>query len=356
MSALEEIYKEYVNMRKHGLDSREATRALRGYIDPLPQRAKEHLASQFRRWEQKLAARNQAQQQQQQARQPKRPPQQPPQPQSQSQRPEPPAQPPIQNDAPPQEPLWIDSSAQAAPNTSSPHQETEQTSDNWDIPTDTYDWDGAIDTDPPVFDNSLPLSESKPLGTGWTGVLRAIPDDEDKGDTWVECVNCNRKNRLRDVFCYSCGHMLEDATQKVDTRQFSEATNDLYSDEYFGMDSVMVLSSRSGSDNIRFELRPQRHQKEIVVGRTSDTSTVRPDADLTEAGAAELGVSRLHLSVTHDAETETVQIRDLGSANGTFVNGQKVLPTERRVLRSGDELRLGRLVMRVKFSHPGQPL
>ena len=45
-------------------------------------------------------------------------------------------------------------------------------------------------------------------------------------------------------------------------------------------------------------------------------------------------------------------VSDLGSANGSFINGQRLLAKEIRVLRHGDELRLGKLVMTVSFRHP----
>jgi pSer/pThr/pTyr-binding forkhead associated (FHA) protein len=50
-------------------------------------------------------------------------------------------------------------------------------------------------------------------------------------------------------------------------------------------------------------------------------------------------VSRVHCRLTADRSDQLV-VEDLGSTNGTEVNGQKV---ERAVLREGDRLRLGRL-------------
>jgi pSer/pThr/pTyr-binding forkhead associated (FHA) protein len=61
----------------------------------------------------------------------------------------------------------------------------------------------------------------------------------------------------------------------------------------------------------------------------------------------EQGVSRRHLSITRDHDTVTVT--DLGSANHTYLNGQRLIPFEHRILRDNDELRLGRLVIRVAF-------
>jgi pSer/pThr/pTyr-binding forkhead associated (FHA) protein len=48
----------------------------------------------------------------------------------------------------------------------------------------------------------------------------------------------------------------------------------------------------------------------------------------------------------------TVVIVDLDSVNHTYINGQRLHPKEVRVLRDGDELRLGKLSIKVTFKHP----
>jgi pSer/pThr/pTyr-binding forkhead associated (FHA) protein len=42
---------------------------------------------------------------------------------------------------------------------------------------------------------------------------------------------------------------------------------------------------------------------------------------------------------------------DMGSANGVYVNGQKLVAKEERVLRDGDQLRLGQLVLDAAYRH-----
>ena len=172
--------------------------------------------------------------------------------------------------------------------------------------------------------------------------------------TWATCPNCGKKNRRVDVFCYACGNILEPEGGKFDTQHFSNATNDLYRDDYFGPDSVMIVELRDSEQY--FELRPQNRDHEVVVGRSTGNSAMIPDIDLAEHQGDKLGVSRLHLAIKHDAEHDAVQIYDLGSSNGTYINGQKLHPKELRVLRHNDELRLGRLVMRVFFNHPGEEI
>ena len=56
-------------------------------------------------------------------------------------------------------------------------------------------------------------------------------------------------------------------------------------------------------------------------------------------------VSRLHCQLI--ATADTLQVRDLGSTNGTFVNGKRVKAAE---LREGDTLSVGRLELVVSRS------
>ena len=54
-------------------------------------------------------------------------------------------------------------------------------------------------------------------------------------------------------------------------------------------------------------------------------------------------VSRLHCRLNF--ETDTLDVEDLGSTNGTWVNGRKVI---RSPLVEGDEIRVGRVIFAVK--------
>ncbi len=170
--------------------------------------------------------------------------------------------------------------------------------------------------------------------------------------TWVNCPNCGKTNQRHEVFCYSCGHLLEPVKGAYDTRPLQDKDNQPLDSEFFGTDSVLVLRVRGSTDS--YEIRPQKSDQEMVIGRSTKGSVLAPDIDLTNKQGADLGVSRLHVSVRYDADHNTVLISDLGSANGTFMNGQRIAPKEVRVLRHGDELRLGKLVMMASFRHPGR--
>jgi hypothetical protein len=88
--------------------------------------------------------------------------------------------------------------------------------------------------------------------------------------------------------------------------------------------------------------------EEIILGRYDSSTGEAPDVDLNDYGAKEEGVSRRHAAII--AEEDALKVIDMGSANATFINGQKLIAHQARILRDGDELRLGRLVIRVHFA------
>src|SRR5579859_2008041 len=85
----------------------------------------------------------------------------------------------------------------------------------------------------------------------------------------------------------------------------------------------------------------------IRVGRTCLQGDVQPDVDLTSFSSAQLQISRLHLQLRR--RNGLVYLTDLGSANGTWLNGRRLLPNTELLLRDGDELRLASLVIHVKY-------
>jgi hypothetical protein len=86
----------------------------------------------------------------------------------------------------------------------------------------------------------------------------------------------------------------------------------------------------------------------VTLGRRYDNAPPgQPHVDLTRFGAEECGVSRLHVRLRRKGTL--VYVADMGSLNGTHLNGRRLIPDGERLLRNGDELCLGRLRIRVRF-------
>jgi hypothetical protein len=93
-------------------------------------------------------------------------------------------------------------------------------------------------------------------------------------------------------------------------------------------------------DPIQTHIRDQ-----LVIGRLVPDAGNQPDIDLTPYGGIPQGVSRRHLMITK--EGNLLKVTDLGSTNGTYLNGVRLQPRQPRLLRTGDRLSLGQLVIRV---------
>ncbi len=83
---------------------------------------------------------------------------------------------------------------------------------------------------------------------------------------------------------------------------------------------------------------PIASEKEIFIGRANDLEVV----------LVEDMVSRKHARVA--LQGETLSIEDLGSTNGTFVNGEKI---KRARLKEGDRVLIGTSIIRVAMSELG---
>jgi FHA domain-containing protein len=87
--------------------------------------------------------------------------------------------------------------------------------------------------------------------------------------------------------------------------------------------------------------------KETVFGRFDPDRLDGSQVDLSPYGGRKKGVSRIHAAIYRSKHT--LSLADLGSSNGTYLNGEHLQPQQSRVLRDGDEVRFGELAAKVHF-------
>lgn len=88
-------------------------------------------------------------------------------------------------------------------------------------------------------------------------------------------------------------------------------------------------------------------RKSMLLGRSDNKSHTIPDIDLHPFNAYQMGVSRQHAVIA--ARNSRITIRDLDSANGTFVNDVRIESGKEYRLRHGDLIRLGQLEIQLMF-------
>jgi pSer/pThr/pTyr-binding forkhead associated (FHA) protein len=104
-------------------------------------------------------------------------------------------------------------------------------------------------------------------------------------------------------------------------------------------EAVLIVHVQSADAPIQITVR-----EESVIGRRDPTNSSAPDLDLTPYGGYQMGISRRHAVIR--VRSNRLEVVDLGSRNGTYLNGFALKPHQPMGLRSGDELRLGKITIR----------
>lgn len=164
------------------------------------------------------------------------------------------------------------------------------------------------------------------------------------------CPNCQSGNREGVLFCEDCGQPLT-SVPSVATRQLDRQKNGFggrvtaastWGTARFMDAAVLVIHIRDAVEPLT--VTPGA---ETLIGRADVSSRTTPTVDLAPFGAQEKGVSRMHATIRRS--DESLLLIDMGSVNGTYLNGQRLMVDHPHVLRDGDEVRLGKLVMHIYF-------
>lgn len=163
----------------------------------------------------------------------------------------------------------------------------------------------------------------------------------------LRCKNCQNINPAGSIFCAECGAQLitgDLVTQNIRTDQvratFGDEAPQAKSPSFLEVDAWGTLHLMENG-----QILPLSTRNDYTLGRISEGQPVMPDIDLTPYNAYANGVSRLHVLIRRDGKR--IILMDLGSANGSYVNGKRLTPNVERLLNHGDVITLGKLKLQV---------
>ena len=159
----------------------------------------------------------------------------------------------------------------------------------------------------------------------------------------MKCPDCGHANRTGVLVCEICGEDLYDALlDNVATSKLSvDVARELDLQNSPSSSNPIVMYIARVDEPISIN-----RLNNLMIGRVDPDTGKAADIDLTEFDAQNHGVSRRHARI--DALNKPM-IMDLGSFNGTFLNGERLTPQQLYPLSSGDEVILGKLTTRVYF-------
>ncbi len=182
-----------------------------------------------------------------------------------------------------------------------------------------------------------------------------------RDDNKIICEHCGHPNRQGALICRSCYRMLTKdgrlpgTTNKLKTGPLDKKAQDDVQVKAPNLDAPPPAPSKPKISRLRLlnvhtghELRMPFPSGTLMVGRADTERNIMPDIDLTLFGAHQKGVSRTHMLLRKESSGR-VLVRDLNTPNSTYINGEKLAPNLPVLLRHGDVLRLGNLIMLVYF-------
>jgi hypothetical protein len=163
------------------------------------------------------------------------------------------------------------------------------------------------------------------------------------------CPVCKYKNELEAVVCEHCGAALEDPFMDPGSRTKTTDMQALTPEQIreWSFDKAAVPDSGIAI-YVEGEFNPAYIDSngEFIIGRKVGTTSERL-LDLSPSGGYHLGVSRRHAVIRRTEHG--YEVFDLGSANGTWLNDERLLPHKSYPLDSGSHLRLGSMRLFVLY-------
>ena len=161
----------------------------------------------------------------------------------------------------------------------------------------------------------------------------------------IICPSCKNQEPSGAIFCSECGMQLVQLEGKK-TQKISKESDELNTAP---MSNPIDNSVNNTWISLYFldsgQILPVSDRTEFTLGRISDNQPIMPDVDLTPYQAFDHGVSRLHAVIR--LLNGQVTVMDLGSSNGSYLNGVRLIPNIDSHLGHGDILALGKFKIQI---------
>ena len=166
------------------------------------------------------------------------------------------------------------------------------------------------------------------------------------------CPACKESNELEAIVCGHCGAVLEDPFINAGPKTTNMPAVVPESSRYWSINESAV-PGQGLAVYVEGEFNPAYIDSggEFVIGRRVGTTSELPKGflDLSPKGGYSQGLSRQHAVIRWTEHG--YELLDLGSANGTWLNDERLAPHKSYPLASGSHLRLGSMRLFVLY-HP----
>ncbi len=165
----------------------------------------------------------------------------------------------------------------------------------------------------------------------------------------ITCPVCQQSEAEGEVFCSECGARLVTLWAEI-------TSTEAFIDTALVRDTQRIRASAplqllSGQISLSFIGQGQplilEGRSEYILGRDGQDQ-LTPDVNLNLYGGQDKGVSRAHAALRPDRSQ--ILLIDLGSTNGTRLNGVRLTANQPVRVSNGDEIRLGRLTLKIHFA------